>query len=37
MKLQEFHAKKLLLAQGLPVPEYSVADNPTDVRAAASH
>src|SRR3954453_15756586 len=35
MKLQEFHAKKLLLAQGLPVPEYSVADNPTDVRAAA--
>jgi succinyl-CoA synthetase beta subunit len=37
MKLQEFHAKKLLRAQGLPVPDYSVADNPTDVRAAASH
>ena len=37
MKLQEFHAKKLLLAQGLPVPDYSVADNPTDVRAAATH
>src|SRR4051794_20853570 len=35
MKLQEFHAKKLLLAQGLPVPEYSVADNATDVRTAA--
>jgi succinyl-CoA synthetase beta subunit len=37
MKLQEFHAKRLLLAQGLPVPEYSVADNPGDVRAAAEH
>src|SRR3954470_20407856 len=36
MKLQEFHAKKLLLAHGLPVPDYSVADNPTDVRAAAA-
>ena len=36
MKLQEFHAKRLLLAQGLPVPEYSVADNPADVRAAAT-
>src|SRR5689334_6663970 len=36
MKLQEFHAKRLLLAQGLPVPDYSVADNPTDVRSAAS-
>ena len=36
MKLQEFHAKKLLLAQGLPVPDYSVADNPTDVRTAAT-
>ena len=35
MKLQEYHAKRLLLAQGLPVPEYDVADNPTDVRAAA--
>jgi succinyl-CoA synthetase beta subunit len=36
MKLQEYHAKRLLLAQGLPVPEYSVADNPADVRAAAA-
>jgi len=36
MKLQEFHAKRLLLAQGLPVPDYSVADNPTDVRSAAA-
>jgi succinyl-CoA synthetase beta subunit len=35
VKLQEYHAKRLLLAQGLPVPDYSVADNPTDVRAAA--
>ena len=26
MKLQEFHAKKLLLAQGLPVPAYAVAE-----------
>jgi succinyl-CoA synthetase beta subunit len=34
--LQEFHAKRLLLAQGLPVPEYAVADNPADVRAAAA-
>ena len=37
MKLQEFHAKRLLLAQGLPVPAYSVASNPADVRAAAAH
>jgi succinyl-CoA synthetase beta subunit len=36
MKLQEFHAKRLLLAQGLPVPDYAVADNPTDVRSAAA-
>lgn len=36
MKLQEFHAKRLLLAQGLPVPAYAVADNPTDVRSAAT-
>jgi succinyl-CoA synthetase beta subunit len=35
VKLQEYHAKRLLLAQGLPVPDYSVADNPTDVRTAA--
>jgi succinyl-CoA synthetase beta subunit len=36
MKLQEYNAKRLLLAQGLPVPDYSVADNPTDVRTAAA-
>ncbi len=36
MKLQEYYAKRLLLAQGLPVPEYSVADNPADVRAQAA-
>ena len=36
MKLQEFHAKRLLLAQGLPVPDYSVADNPADVRKMAA-
>ena len=36
MKLQEFHAKRLLLAQGLPVPAYSVADNPAEARAAAT-
>ena len=36
MKLQEFHAKRLLLAQGLPVPDYSVANNPADVRKMAT-
>src|SRR3954453_22610877 len=36
MKLQEFHAKRLLLAQGLPVPEYAVADTPPDVPVAAA-
>jgi succinyl-CoA synthetase beta subunit len=35
MKLQEFHAKKLLLAQGLPVPAYSVAETAAEARAAA--
>jgi succinyl-CoA synthetase beta subunit len=35
MKLQEFHAKKLLLAEGLPVPEFSVAESAADARAAA--
>jgi succinyl-CoA synthetase beta subunit len=35
MKLQEFHAKKLLLAEGLPVPDYSVAETAADARAAA--
>ena len=35
MKLQEFHAKKLLLAQGLPVPAYSVAQTAEEARTAA--
>jgi succinyl-CoA synthetase beta subunit len=35
MKLQEFQAKKLLLAQGLPVPDFSVAATPTEAREAA--
>src|SRR6188508_3893458 len=35
MKLQEFHAKKLLLAQGLPVPAYSVAQTAEEARSAA--
>src|SRR5215217_1138767 len=35
MKLQEFHAKKLLLAQGLPVPAYSVAETAEEARTAA--
>jgi succinyl-CoA synthetase beta subunit len=35
MKLQEYHAKTLLRAQGLPVPEYSVAESVTEARAAA--
>jgi succinyl-CoA synthetase beta subunit len=35
MKLQEFHAKKLLLAQGLPVPPYSVAETAEEARTAA--
>ena len=35
MKLQEFHAKRLLLAQGLPVPDYSVAETAAEARAAA--
>jgi len=36
MKLQEYHAKRLLLAQGLPVPDYDVVDNPTDARSVAA-
>ncbi len=36
MKLQEFHAKSLLAAAGLPVPPWSVAATPDEVRAAAS-
>ncbi|MDL2335651.1 MAG: ADP-forming succinate--CoA ligase subunit beta, partial [Chloroflexota bacterium] len=35
MKLQEFHAKRLLLAQGLPVPDYSVAQTADEAKAAA--
>ncbi len=35
MKLQEYHAKTLLRAQGLPVPEYSVAQTSAEARAAA--
>ena len=36
MKLQEADAKKLLLAQGLPVPPWEVARSPGEARAAAS-
>jgi len=35
MKLQEYHAKRLLLAQGLPVSDFAVASNPTEARTAA--
>jgi succinyl-CoA synthetase beta subunit len=35
LKLQEYHAKSLLRGQGLPVPDYSVADTPARVREAA--
>ncbi|HUG47794.1 MAG TPA: ADP-forming succinate--CoA ligase subunit beta [Candidatus Limnocylindria bacterium] len=35
MKLQEYHAKKLLLEQGLPVPEFSVAHTPAEAGQAA--
>jgi succinyl-CoA synthetase beta subunit len=35
VKIQEADAKSLLLAQGLPVPPYEVADTPADARAAA--
>ena len=35
MKLQEYHAKTLLRAQGLPVPDYAVAQTPDEARAAA--
>ena len=34
MKLQEYHARRLLLAQGLPVPDFAVADTPAGVREA---
>ncbi|HEY5521418.1 MAG TPA: ADP-forming succinate--CoA ligase subunit beta [Candidatus Limnocylindrales bacterium] len=36
MKLQEYHAKRLLQAQGLPVSDFAVAANPTEVRSAAA-
>ena len=35
MKLQEYHAKRLLLAQGLPVPACSVAESVAETRVAA--
>ncbi len=35
MKIQEADAKGLLLAQGLPVPEWSVARTPAEARTAA--
>ncbi|HUG29973.1 MAG TPA: ADP-forming succinate--CoA ligase subunit beta [Candidatus Limnocylindria bacterium] len=36
MKIQEADAKKLLRAQGLPVPPWEVARSPAEARAAAS-
>ena len=35
MKLQEYHAKRLLLAQKLPVPAYDVAETAAEARRAA--
>ncbi|MDQ3937163.1 MAG: ADP-forming succinate--CoA ligase subunit beta [Chloroflexota bacterium] len=35
MKLQEYHAKRLLLEQGLPVPDYQVAETPVQAYEAA--
>jgi succinyl-CoA synthetase beta subunit len=35
VKIHEADSKSLLLAQGLPVPEWSVARSPADARAAA--
>jgi succinyl-CoA synthetase beta subunit len=35
MKLQEYHAKSLLRAAGLPVPPWSLASDPAEARAAA--
>jgi succinyl-CoA synthetase beta subunit len=35
VKLQEADAKSLLVAQGLPVPEWAVAHTPAEARAAA--
>jgi succinyl-CoA synthetase beta subunit len=36
VKLQEADAKSLLVAQGLPVPEWAVARSPDEARAAAA-
>ena len=36
MKLQEFHARRLLRDAGLPVPPWSVADTAAEVREAAA-
>ncbi|NJD27764.1 MAG: ADP-forming succinate--CoA ligase subunit beta [Chloroflexi bacterium] len=36
MKIQEADAKRLLLAEGLPVPAWEVARSPAEARAAAS-
>jgi succinyl-CoA synthetase beta subunit len=36
VKLQEADAKSLLVAQGLPVPEWAVAHSPDEARAAAA-
>ncbi|MFI5254620.1 MAG: ADP-forming succinate--CoA ligase subunit beta [Candidatus Limnocylindrales bacterium] len=36
MKLQEFHARRLLREAGLPVPDWTVADDIAGVRAAAA-
>jgi succinyl-CoA synthetase beta subunit len=35
MKLQEADAKSLLVAQGLPVPDWAVAHTVAEARAAA--
>ncbi len=35
MKLQEYHAKRLLLAQGLPVPDYSVVESAAEASRTA--
>jgi len=35
VKIQEADAKRLLLAQGLPVPEWEVAHTPAEAKAAA--
>jgi succinyl-CoA synthetase beta subunit len=35
VKLQEYHAKSLLLEQRLPVPDYAVAETPAEAREAA--